>query len=90
MAAAARRELARRDPEAVAVASARSEQRFRTAGSFDAAELGGRDQLSSYDAPCAGAAKELGIPLVSTDAKLLSAGLAEPPTAVVQRLRLPH
>ena len=39
LAAAARRELARRDPAAVAEAIARSEQRFRTAGRFDAAEL---------------------------------------------------
>jgi len=39
LAAAARRELARRDPEAVAEAIARSEKRFRSAGRFDAAEL---------------------------------------------------
>jgi metal-responsive CopG/Arc/MetJ family transcriptional regulator len=37
--AAARRELARRDPEAVAESIARSERRFRSTGSFDAAEL---------------------------------------------------
>lgn len=39
LAAAARRELARRDPEAVAAAIARSEKRFQAAGSFEAAEL---------------------------------------------------
>lgn len=39
LAAAARRELARRDPEAVAAAIARSEERFEQAGSFDAGEL---------------------------------------------------
>jgi predicted transcriptional regulator len=44
LAVAVRRELARRDPEAVADAIARSEQRFRTAGGFDAAELVRRDR----------------------------------------------
>lgn len=39
LAAAARRELSRRDPEAVAAAIARSEARFRSAGAFDAARL---------------------------------------------------
>jgi metal-responsive CopG/Arc/MetJ family transcriptional regulator len=39
LAAAARRELDRRDPEALAVAIVRSEQRFARSGSFDAAEL---------------------------------------------------
>jgi hypothetical protein len=45
LATAARRELDRRDPVQVAEAIARSEQRFREAGSFDAAELvrGDRD-----------------------------------------------
>ncbi len=45
LAAAARRELDRRDPVQVAEAIARSELRFREAGSFDAAELvrGDRD-----------------------------------------------
>jgi metal-responsive CopG/Arc/MetJ family transcriptional regulator len=45
LAVAARRELDRRDPVQVAEAIARSEQRFREAGSFDAAELvrGDRD-----------------------------------------------
>lgn len=44
IAMAARRELARRDPEAVAAAIARSEQRFRAAGAFEAAELVRRDR----------------------------------------------
>jgi len=44
LAAAARRELARRDPEALAEAIARSERRFRTAGAFDAAELVRQDR----------------------------------------------
>ena len=39
LAAAAQRELERRDPEAVAEAIARSEKRFRNAGSFESAEL---------------------------------------------------
>lgn len=39
LAAAARRELMRRDPVAVAAAIARSEERFRSAGPFESAEL---------------------------------------------------
>lgn len=39
LAAAARKELARRGPADLVQAIARSEQRFRTAGSFDASEL---------------------------------------------------
>jgi hypothetical protein len=39
LATAARRELARRDGELVAAAIERSEQRFRHAGTFEAAEL---------------------------------------------------
>jgi metal-responsive CopG/Arc/MetJ family transcriptional regulator len=46
LAAAARRELARRDPAAVAEAIARSEQRFSAAGAFDAAELVREDRDS--------------------------------------------
>jgi metal-responsive CopG/Arc/MetJ family transcriptional regulator len=46
LATAARRELARRDPAAVAEAIARSEQRFRAAGGFDAAELVRHDRDS--------------------------------------------
>jgi len=39
LALAARRELERRDPASVAAAVARSRRRFRSAGSFDAADL---------------------------------------------------
>jgi predicted transcriptional regulator len=39
IAAAARRELARRDPDAVAAAIARSEERFREAGRFESVDL---------------------------------------------------
>ncbi|WP_145978734.1 ribbon-helix-helix protein, CopG family [Granulicoccus phenolivorans] len=39
LAAAARRELRRRDPVQLAVAVERSEQRFRNAGSFESADL---------------------------------------------------
>jgi metal-responsive CopG/Arc/MetJ family transcriptional regulator len=46
LAAAARRELARREPEAVAEAIARSEHRFRAAGAFDAVDLIRRDRDS--------------------------------------------
>ncbi|MHB8594517.1 MAG: ribbon-helix-helix protein, CopG family [Acidimicrobiales bacterium] len=44
LAAAARRELARQEPEAVAEAIARSERRFQAAGAFDAAELVRQDR----------------------------------------------
>jgi predicted transcriptional regulator len=44
LAVAARRELARRDPTSVAEAIARSEERFRAAGGFDAAELVRQDR----------------------------------------------
>jgi predicted nucleic acid-binding protein len=54
-----------------------------------AAELGARHRLTFYDAAWAGAAEALGIPLVSADAQLLAAGMAESPAAVVRRLRLP-
>jgi metal-responsive CopG/Arc/MetJ family transcriptional regulator len=46
LAAAARRELARRDPAAVAEAIARSEERFHAAGGFDSAELVRQDRDS--------------------------------------------
>jgi len=46
LATAARRELARRDPAAVAEAIARSEQRFRAAGGFDGAELVRQDRAT--------------------------------------------
>lgn len=39
LAVAIRRELTQPDPEAVGAAIARSEKRFQTAGSFDAADL---------------------------------------------------
>jgi metal-responsive CopG/Arc/MetJ family transcriptional regulator len=39
LALAARRELERRDPDAVSAAIRRSQERFRAAGSFDSAEL---------------------------------------------------
>jgi predicted nucleic acid-binding protein len=55
-----------------------------------AAELGERHKLTFYDAAWAAAAQALGISLVSVDAQLLAAGLAESPTAVVRRLRLPR
>ena len=54
-----------------------------------AAELGERHRLTFYDAAWAAAAEALGIALVSVDAQLLGAGLAESPSDVVQRLRLP-
>ncbi len=39
LAAALRRELARRDPDVVAAAIKRSEERFRKAGAFEAGDL---------------------------------------------------
>lgn len=53
-----------------------------------AAELGERHRLTFYDSAWAAAAEALGISLVSVDTRLLAAGLAESPAAVVQRLRL--
>jgi len=47
LAAAARRELQRRDPDAVAAAIARSQQRFRDAGSFDSTGLVRADRDST-------------------------------------------
>ncbi|MGH9064030.1 MAG: ribbon-helix-helix protein, CopG family [Acidimicrobiales bacterium] len=44
LAAAARRELDRPDPGAVAEAVSRSERRFREAGTFEAADLFRRDR----------------------------------------------
>lgn len=46
LALAARRELARRDSEQVAVAVARSERRFAGAGTFEAADLVRHDRDS--------------------------------------------
>jgi predicted nucleic acid-binding protein len=54
------------------------------------AELGERHRLTFYDAAWAAAAEALGISLVSVDAQLLGAGLAESPAAAVQRLRLSY
>jgi predicted nucleic acid-binding protein len=54
-----------------------------------AAELASAHRLTFYDATWAAAAEKLAVPLVSADAQLLSAGLAESPTSVVERLRLP-
>lgn len=53
-----------------------------------AATLAGTHGLSFYDACWAAAARELAISLISADRLLLSAGLAETPTAVAERLRL--
>ncbi len=53
-----------------------------------AAELGQEHRLTFYDAAWAAAAEGLGISLVSVDSQLLSTGMAESPTAVVQRLQL--
>jgi metal-responsive CopG/Arc/MetJ family transcriptional regulator len=46
LAAAARHELSRRDPVKVEAAIARSEQRFRSAGAFEAADLVRNDRDS--------------------------------------------
>ena len=46
LAAAARRELSRRDPDEVRAAVARSERRFRGAGTFDSADLMRQDRDS--------------------------------------------
>jgi predicted nucleic acid-binding protein len=54
-----------------------------------AAELAHTHALSFYDASWAAAALELGIPLISADRQLLAAGLAESPTAITSRLKLP-
>ena len=54
----------------------------------DAATLGETHQLTFYDAAWAASARGLGIPLVSADAKLIAAGLAESPAVTARRLRL--
>lgn len=54
----------------------------------DAALLGSAHQLTFYDAAWAAAAEALGVPLVSADSRLLAAGLAESPAAIVKRLGL--
>ncbi len=53
-----------------------------------AAELAQLHTLSFYDAGCAAVAAELGIPLISSDRRLLAAGLAESPTELTARLDL--
>lgn len=53
-----------------------------------AADLGHSHNLTFCDAAWAAAAVELHIPLVSADRSLLAAGLAEPPSTFVKRLRL--
>lgn len=54
----------------------------------DAATLAETHALSFYDASWAAAAAALGIRLVSADRRLLTAGLAETPSAVVSRFNL--
>jgi predicted nucleic acid-binding protein len=54
----------------------------------DAASMAHDHRLSFYDAAWAASANGLGIPLVSADRQLLSAGLAETATDVVRRLGL--
>ena len=53
-----------------------------------AAEIGASHGLSFYDAAWAAAAELIGVSLVSADARLLAAGLAESPRAAARRLRL--
>lgn len=53
-----------------------------------AAALAEEHALSFYDASWAATAAALQIPLVSADRRLLAAGLAQTPTAVVERLGL--
>ena len=55
----------------------------------EAAAIGARHRLTFYDAAWAATAQALGVSLVSADARLLDAGLAESPAATVERLRLP-
>ena len=55
-----------------------------------AANLADEHRLSFYDASWAAAAGALEIPLVSTDSRLLAARLAESPTDIAHRLRLPR
>lgn len=53
-----------------------------------AATLAHTHQLSFYDASWAATALELDMPLISADRRLLTAGLAESPTDVSNRLEL--
>jgi predicted nucleic acid-binding protein len=54
----------------------------------DAAVLAEAHALSFYDASWAAAAAALGVSLVSADRRLVTAGLAEAPSAVTSRLNL--
>ena len=56
----------------------------------DAAELAELHSLTFYDAAWAAVARGLRVPLVSADRQLVDSGLAESPTAVAARLRLPE
>jgi predicted nucleic acid-binding protein len=54
----------------------------------EAAVLAERHALSFYDASWAATAAALRIPLVSADRRLLAAGLAKTPSAVVDQLNI--
>ncbi|MGH9028823.1 MAG: type II toxin-antitoxin system VapC family toxin [Acidimicrobiales bacterium] len=54
----------------------------------EAAIIGGTHALTFYDACWVAAAQALRVSLVSADAQLLKAGLAESPRSAAQRLRL--
>jgi predicted nucleic acid-binding protein len=54
-----------------------------------AAAIGATEGLTFYDAAWAASAEALGVSLISADAQLLAAGLAESPGAAARRLRLP-
>lgn len=55
-----------------------------------AAALANAHALTFYDASWAATAAELSMPLISADRQLLAAGLAESPSEIAARLRLPH
>jgi len=62
---------------------------FHSTGEADLAEALTREhQLSFHDPAWAAAARSLPIPLISADARLVPAGLAESPTMIAERLRL--
>lgn len=54
----------------------------------EAATIGAAHGVTFYDACWASAAQALGVSLISADAQLLDAGLAESPRAAAHRLRL--
>lgn len=56
----------------------------------DAASVAAAHQLAFYDAAWGTSARASGVAFVSADAQLVTTGLAESPTAVVERLRLRH